>query len=106
MEISLAPLTDWACVKCRKWTVRHYRVILSFQSWFRANEKNNQGSDDIMRFSECEQMAEALVWYIYTNGEVSYSLRPKQIYGPLADLFGVDEEERRRPRPDGYSGSH
>ncbi len=73
---------------------------------FCAHDRKKQRRENIMPFPEYEQMADALLWYIYTNGGVSYSLHPKEIYDPLADFFGLDEEERRRPRPDGYSGSH
>ena len=58
-----------------------------------------------MNFPEYEQMADALLWYIYSNGGTSYSLRPKMIYEALADLLNIDERDRRKPRTDGYSGT-
>jgi len=56
---------------------------------------------------EYEQMADALLYIIYINGKKqSFSLAPKQIYEPMADLFDLTYAERNEPRPDGYSGSH
>lgn len=59
-----------------------------------------------MPFPEYEELADTLLYFIYLRGGPSYSLRPKQVYDPLADIFGLDEKERKRPRPDGHSGSH
>jgi len=57
-----------------------------------------------MSFPEYEQLADALLCFIFQKGGTTYSLTPKQIYDPLADFFGLDESERKKPRDDGYPG--
>ena len=58
-----------------------------------------------MAFPDYEQMADALNYYIYLSGGDLYALRPKQVYEPLANFFGLSEKERKTPRADGHTGS-
>ncbi|WP_425156200.1 winged helix-turn-helix domain-containing protein [Candidatus Binatus sp.] len=51
-------------------------------------------------------MDEPLLCFIYYNGGSNYSVRPSETYEPLAGFFMLSEEDKRRPRPDGYTGVH
>jgi len=59
-----------------------------------------------MSFPEYEDMEEPLLCFIYFNGGENFEVSPSDTYEPLADFFELTKEERIRPRPDGYSGSH
>lgn len=59
-----------------------------------------------MSFPDYEQIAKSLLVYLYHKGGSSYSLKPKNIYDPLADLLDISQFDRKKPRPDGYSGTH
>ena len=57
-----------------------------------------------MPFPDYESLADALLCFIYLNGGSRYEVRADSTYEPLADHFSLSQEERTRPRPDGYPG--
>lgn len=58
-----------------------------------------------MSFPDYEELADALLCFIFLNGGETHQVRSGETYNPLADFFDLPREERTRPRPDGYSGS-
>lgn len=58
-----------------------------------------------MPYPEYEQLADALVCFLFRTGGSNFERRASDTYAPLADEFGLSRAERVAPRPDGYSGS-
>lgn len=58
-----------------------------------------------MPIPEYEELADALLAFVYLNGGDEYEVRAGSTYEPLAEFFALSQVERSRPRPDGYSGS-
>lgn len=59
-----------------------------------------------MDFPDYQEMDEPLLCFIYFHGGPDYAVRPRDTYEPLAEFFGLTQEDKRSPRPDGYSGVH
>ncbi|MGH7923527.1 MAG: winged helix-turn-helix domain-containing protein [Candidatus Binatus sp.] len=58
-----------------------------------------------MHFPDYKEVDEPLLCLLYFHGGADYAVRPSETYEPLAQHFGVTQEDQKRPRPDGYSGS-
>jgi restriction endonuclease Mrr len=56
-------------------------------------------------FPEYPAIGDALLALLVARGGSRATLIPRECYGPLADLFALTQEQRRRPRPDGRGGS-
>ena len=58
-----------------------------------------------MSYPDYEELADALLCFIYRYGGGKYQVRANETYGPLANFFYLTHEEKTRSRLDGYSGS-
>jgi len=54
-------------------------------------------SDDLPSYSDVER--ELLLLLFRTGGE-NFSRKADEVYSPLADIFGLNREQRSRLRPD------
>jgi len=55
-----------------------------------------------MAFPQYQNIADALLCFIFLNGGNDHQVNAAQTYEPLADFFALTQEDRNRPRPDGF----
>ncbi len=53
-----------------------------------------------------EELAKALLSFIYFNGGKEFKVPPQDTYLPLAKYYEISNEDRIRKRPDGHSGKY
>ncbi|NIA21045.1 MAG: hypothetical protein GWP05_03520 [Anaerolineaceae bacterium] len=53
-----------------------------------------------MGFPEYKDVDDPLLCFILLNGGSDHAVSAGSTYEPLADFFGLDEQERTQPRPD------
>jgi len=117
-------VNGWTFWKCRMPGQRHWRMIKSLRKQGRIKDyqfiadhnslsvprhslnANHNEEKFKMASPEYEEMIEPLLCYIYFNGGGRYEVRPIDTYEPLADYFDLTQEERTRPRQDGYPGKY
>ena len=58
-----------------------------------------------MPLPEYEDLADALLCFIYHKGGPNYQVRARETYEPLANHFELTASERTEPRADGYGGT-
>lgn len=52
-----------------------------------------------MPIPDYDSLDDGLLWFLYRHGGRDHTLRPRHVYDPLADLFGLTEQERVQPVP-------
>lgn len=58
-----------------------------------------------MPFPKYKEMDDTFLCYIYFHGSNNFSVRPSDMYEPLADFFKLTKQERMQRRHDGRSGT-